>query len=161
MAVPKRRMSRSNTRHRRAQWKATSSPALVPIVIDGREYRVPRRLVREIDERIHALLGDDRYAYYANYERTLPWRARFLDLAKVLRSVDPLTDEQIDSLVTWTAEASPHLFTSHSKGDPRLPEGLLDRARSILSPLQQRKLQEAQAADAAQLALDRIAEATQ
>ena len=116
---------------------------------------------REIDERIHALLGDDRYAYYANYERTLPWRARFLDLAKVLRSVDPLTDEQIDSLVTWTAEASPHLFTSHSKGDPRLPEGLLDRARSILSPLQQRKLQEAQAADAAQLALDRIAEATQ
>ena len=110
---------------------------------------------------IHALLGDDRYAYYANYERTLPWRARFLDLAKVLRSVDPLTDEQIDSLVTWTAEASPHLFTSHSKGDPRLPEGLLDRARSILSPLQQRKLQEAQAADAAQLALDRIAEATQ
>lgn len=46
MAVPKRRMSRSNTRHRRAQWKATSAPALVPIVIDGREYRVPRRLVR-------------------------------------------------------------------------------------------------------------------
>ncbi len=28
MAVPKRRMSRSNTRNRRAQWK-TSAPALV------------------------------------------------------------------------------------------------------------------------------------
>ncbi len=28
MAVPKRRMSRSNTRHRRSQWKA-SAPALV------------------------------------------------------------------------------------------------------------------------------------
>lgn len=29
MAVPKRRMSRSNTRSRRSQWKATA-PALVP-----------------------------------------------------------------------------------------------------------------------------------
>ncbi|MGH3978474.1 MAG: 50S ribosomal protein L32 [Pseudonocardiaceae bacterium] len=29
MAVPKRRMSRSNTRSRRAQWKATA-PTLVP-----------------------------------------------------------------------------------------------------------------------------------
>ena len=45
MAVPKRRMSRSNTRHRRAQWKA-SAPALVTIWIDGREHLVPRHLVR-------------------------------------------------------------------------------------------------------------------
>ncbi|MDB1089679.1 50S ribosomal protein L32 [Streptomyces sp. ACA25] len=45
MAVPKRKMSRSNTRHRRSQWKA-STPDLVPVTIEGREYRVPRRLVR-------------------------------------------------------------------------------------------------------------------
>lgn len=45
MAVPKRKMSRSNTRHRRANWKA-ATPDLVPITIDGREHRVPRRLVR-------------------------------------------------------------------------------------------------------------------
>ncbi|MGP3969968.1 50S ribosomal protein L32 [Streptomyces sp. 6N223] len=45
MAVPKRRMSRSNTRHRRAQWKATT-PDLVPITVDGRRHLVPRRLVR-------------------------------------------------------------------------------------------------------------------
>ena len=45
MAVPKRRMSRSNTRHRRAQWK-TSAPALVPITIGGERFRVPRRLIR-------------------------------------------------------------------------------------------------------------------
>ncbi|UGY93879.1 50S ribosomal protein L32 [Streptomyces gobiensis] len=45
MAVPKRKLSRSNTRHRRSNWKATP-PDLVPITIDGREYRVPRRLVR-------------------------------------------------------------------------------------------------------------------
>ncbi|MFF7588643.1 50S ribosomal protein L32 [Kitasatospora purpeofusca] len=45
MAVPKRRMSRSNTRHRRARWKA-GTPDLVPVTVAGREYLVPRRLVR-------------------------------------------------------------------------------------------------------------------
>ncbi|RZQ63750.1 50S ribosomal protein L32 [Amycolatopsis suaedae] len=45
MAVPKRRTSRSNTRSRRAQWKA-QAPDLVPIVVDGERRLVPRRLVR-------------------------------------------------------------------------------------------------------------------
>jgi large subunit ribosomal protein L32 len=45
MAVPKRRTSRSNTRSRRSQWKATP-PDLVPIVNAGRRHLVPRRLVR-------------------------------------------------------------------------------------------------------------------
>lgn len=45
MAVPKRRTSRSRTRHRRSQWKATV-PDLVPVTTpDGRKLRVPRRLV--------------------------------------------------------------------------------------------------------------------
>ncbi|MFI6080286.1 50S ribosomal protein L32 [Streptomyces sp. NPDC051217] len=45
MAVPKRKMSRSNTRHRRAQWKATP-PQLVPVTVDGAVYRVPQRLAK-------------------------------------------------------------------------------------------------------------------
>jgi len=45
MAVPKRRMSRSNTRHRRSSWKAAAVD-LVPVEIDGRVHAVPRRLVR-------------------------------------------------------------------------------------------------------------------
>jgi large subunit ribosomal protein L32 len=45
VAVPKRKTSRSNTRHRRSQWKATV-PDLVPITVNGRELRVPRPLVR-------------------------------------------------------------------------------------------------------------------
>lgn len=44
MAVPKRRTSRSNTGHRRSQWKATA-PDLVPVTIEGVLHRVPRRLV--------------------------------------------------------------------------------------------------------------------
>ncbi|MGM1061991.1 50S ribosomal protein L32 [Saccharothrix sp. Mg75] len=45
MAVPKRKTSRSNTRHRRSQWKA-EVPDLVPVTtLDGRRLTVPRRLV--------------------------------------------------------------------------------------------------------------------
>ncbi|WP_433697352.1 50S ribosomal protein L32 [Nocardiopsis sp. CA-288880] len=45
MAVPKRRMSRSNTRTRRSQWKA-ATPDLVRVTLGGREHLVPRNLVR-------------------------------------------------------------------------------------------------------------------
>lgn len=45
MAVPKRRMSRSNTRHRRARWRA-SAPALVPVTVDGSTHLVPQHLRR-------------------------------------------------------------------------------------------------------------------
>lgn len=48
MAVPKRRTSRSNTRHRRSQWKAIA-PALVPVTVDGETHQVPRRLVRAVE----------------------------------------------------------------------------------------------------------------
>ncbi|MGL5857571.1 MAG: 50S ribosomal protein L32 [Angustibacter sp.] len=44
MAVPKRRMSRSRTRSRRAQWKARPVP-LSEVVIDGERRLVPTRLV--------------------------------------------------------------------------------------------------------------------
>ena len=47
MAVPKRRTSRSNTRHRRSQWKATPAD-LVPVVIDGEVHPVPRRLAAAV-----------------------------------------------------------------------------------------------------------------
>ena len=43
MAVPKRRTSRSNTRSRRSQWKATPVP-LVPVTVDGETRLVPRKL---------------------------------------------------------------------------------------------------------------------
>ncbi|WP_405975401.1 50S ribosomal protein L32 [Streptomyces sp. NBC_00988] len=45
MAVPKRKMSRSNTRHRRAQWKATT-PTFVPVTVDGVRHLVPQRLAK-------------------------------------------------------------------------------------------------------------------
>lgn len=48
MAVPKRRTSRSNTRHRRSQWKATA-PDLVPVTVAGETHQVPRRLVRAVE----------------------------------------------------------------------------------------------------------------
>jgi large subunit ribosomal protein L32 len=48
MAVPKRKMSRSNTRARRSQWKAEVT-ALVPVRVGGREVRIPRRLAKAVE----------------------------------------------------------------------------------------------------------------
>lgn len=45
MAVPKRRMSRANTRSRRAQWKAEAI-GLVTVSVAGRAHKVPRRLLK-------------------------------------------------------------------------------------------------------------------
>jgi large subunit ribosomal protein L32 len=45
MAVPKRRMSRSNTRSRRAQWKAEAT-GLVGVNVAGEQHKVPRRLLK-------------------------------------------------------------------------------------------------------------------
>ncbi len=45
MAVPKRRMSRANTRSRRSQWKA-ERPGLVNVTVSGRQHKVPRRLLK-------------------------------------------------------------------------------------------------------------------
>ncbi|WP_098455866.1 50S ribosomal protein L32 [Sanguibacter antarcticus] len=47
MAVPKRKMSRSNTRSRRSAWRATPVD-LVPVQVDGRTVRMPRALVRAV-----------------------------------------------------------------------------------------------------------------
>lgn len=54
MAVPKRRMSRSRSRSRRSQGKATP-PTLVPVVIGGRRRLLPPRLLpyfRRFPERL-------------------------------------------------------------------------------------------------------------
>lgn len=45
MAVPKRKMSRSNTRSRRSQWKAEATE-LQNVRVGGREVRIPRKLVK-------------------------------------------------------------------------------------------------------------------
>ena len=45
MAVPKFKMSRSNTRSRRSQWKA-EVPNLQTVRVQGREVRIPRKLAK-------------------------------------------------------------------------------------------------------------------
>lgn len=49
MAVPKRKLSRSNTRARRSQWKAAAVPLTPARTPDGRTVEVPRRLVRAVE----------------------------------------------------------------------------------------------------------------
>ncbi|RFD25793.1 50S ribosomal protein L32 [Mycobacterium uberis] len=47
MATPKHRMSRANTRSRRAQWKATRTE-LVGVVVAGQRHKVPHRLLKAV-----------------------------------------------------------------------------------------------------------------
>jgi large subunit ribosomal protein L32 len=49
MAVPKRKMSRANTRARRSQWKAAVVPLTPVRTPDGRVVEVPRRLARAVE----------------------------------------------------------------------------------------------------------------
>ena len=55
MAVPKRKMSRSNTRSLRSQWKAELTE-LQSVRVRGREVRIPRRLARAYKD---GLLSED------------------------------------------------------------------------------------------------------
>ncbi|UGT39011.1 50S ribosomal protein L32 [Nocardia yamanashiensis] len=48
MAVPKRRMSRSNTHSRRSQWKAAPVD-LIPVKVNGVVHQVPRKLARAVE----------------------------------------------------------------------------------------------------------------
>ncbi|MFD2795715.1 50S ribosomal protein L32 [Promicromonospora vindobonensis] len=45
MAVPKRKMSRSRTRSRRSQWTAQVPELVLATTVDGRQVKVPARLV--------------------------------------------------------------------------------------------------------------------
>lgn len=59
MAVPKRRTSRSNTRHRRANWRA-DPVALVPVRAAGGTVEVPRRQARAVQRGLVDPVGHDR-----------------------------------------------------------------------------------------------------
>ena len=54
MAVPKRKMSRSNTRSRRSQWKAEMKD-LQTFRIQGREVRIPRKLQKAYEQDLPGL----------------------------------------------------------------------------------------------------------
>lgn len=59
MAVPKRKMSRSNTRTRRANWKATPAE-LTPVVVNGETHFVPRRYVKAVERGLMDVPGVQR-----------------------------------------------------------------------------------------------------
>jgi hypothetical protein len=103
----------------------------------------------DIDAQIRELLGNEKYALFANYERTLPWRTAFNELAVMLQPVDPLSEEQIDQLTSWAAAADPNFFTDRAKSGPRIPAEVAERAKGLLRPTQWEKLIVAQAASEA------------
>lgn len=97
---------------------------------------------REIDGRIRALLGEADFEYFRTFERTLQLRAPFLAVADQLKlSAEPLRDDQIEQLVSWTAaEFAGRDGALDVHMSSIVSEDLLARAQAILSPLQLEKL---------------------
>lgn len=112
----------------------------------------------DIDARIRQLLGEARYAYYAQYEGTLPWRDVFKDLAVQLRPTEPLTDEQIDQLTTWAAETGPNLNVLADRSGPKIPSAVVERAEALLTRTQWEKLVQLKAATDAYAQMMRYAQ---
>lgn len=100
---------------------------------------------RDVDAEIRVLLGDAGLNYVQTYERTLPHRFAFLTLEEILNGYGaPLSPEQYDQLVTWTADGT----------DPEarltgIPVSAVTQAAGLLSPLQLEKLKLVQAASSA------------
>ncbi|MEO6568726.1 MAG: sigma-70 family RNA polymerase sigma factor [Opitutaceae bacterium] len=98
---------------------------------------------RDVDAKIGALLGQTGLEYVQTYERNAPHRYAFTQLETALAAYgEPLSPEQTDQLVAWTAE----------EADPRsstISENVVARAASLLTPLQLEKLRLIQSAHAA------------
>jgi RNA polymerase sigma factor (sigma-70 family) len=94
---------------------------------------------RDVDVKIEALLGKEGLEYVQTYERTLARRAPFRDLEVMLAATgESLSPETVDQLVAWSA----------TDGDVRsavLPENVVARAGSLLTPFQLEKLKVVQA----------------
>lgn len=110
---------------------------------------------RDVDENIRGLLGDGGLEYVQTYDRTQRYRFPLGDLEKILvASGEPLSPEQSDQLVAWSAaESDPQLRM------PIIPDGVLVRAASLLSPLQQEKLKFVHAQSIARMRMTPLNEA--
>ncbi len=119
----------------------------------------------EVTDRIRALLGAEKFAYYQNYERTLVFRSPITSLANQSRDTGtPLTDGQVDELVNLVAAAIPDADVTLALGVTPyvIPDAVLREMASPLAPGQRAALIEWQAAQKAgreMVALNRLAAA--
>lgn len=91
--------------------------------------------VQEIDQRIHSLLGEAGFAIFRRFENTREMRTSMAETAKQLQFTrEPLRDEQIDGLVQ--AKLADHPSLDEALRSVWLDDGLMARAKDILSPFQ-------------------------
>lgn len=112
--------------------------------------------VSDIDADIHALLGDESFAYYEHYERTLPYRYPIEDLADSLRfSPTPLTGDDVDRIVDAIAATR-----SKTLDGGMISDAAIAAVEKDLAPAQVAALRAVQNADRAKremMELNRVA----
>lgn len=100
----------------------------------------------EIDGKIKNLLGDDGYGEFQNYQRTQPQRALVTQLEQNLSFTDaPLTAAQSEQLVQVLSASTPPRPPNapvSTRTTARISDEMIERASSVLSPVQLQALQE-------------------
>jgi hypothetical protein len=106
------------------------------ITPDGRR-QLERIAMRPIEEQIRTFLGPSDFAYYDSFERTVQLRSMFTSLGVVLRGTgEPLRDEQVDALISWTEAGFPSADRFEEHGQSEIWKHVMRGAGSLLSPLQ-------------------------
>jgi hypothetical protein len=113
----------------------------------------------EIDENIRAALGENGFAQYENFEKTLPQRNLVNQLERRLSySGTPLTNQQSEQMVAILA-STPAGQTSGASGRPRdlrnpITDATINQARGVLAGPQIDALRQLQQEQQAQAALN-------
>ena len=113
-------------------------------------------LVKTIDEKIKAVLGDEKFAVYNEYEATQPERKQIDQFKNALSSADQMTNEQENDVIRAMYEErmkipfAPEIVTSseginnYLQNFAQLQSSCLAKVSSILSPSQLAQFKQSQ-----------------
>jgi len=91
------------------------------------------------------LLGAEKFAYYRNYERTLPFSYPITALAGQLRyTVAPLSDLQVQQIIDRVAAAFPNLDSAFGGNPYVIPDSAIEVLSGTLTSAQLAALNELQ-----------------
>ena len=104
----------------------------------------------EVFRKMRELLGEEKFAYYRNYESTAVFRWPISDLAEQLHHAGaPLSDARVDQIVNQIADAFPDRDLAFDGGPYAMPDSVIEKLSASLAPAQLAALKNLQASQRA------------
>jgi RNA polymerase sigma factor (sigma-70 family) len=104
----------------------------------------------DIQKQMRELLGAEKFAYFRNYERTLPFSFPITALAAQLRyTAEPLSDTQVQQVVDQITTTFPNFDSAFGEGAYLIPDQAIAALSGTLTPAQLAALKELQASQRA------------